>query len=180
MSNLLDQLNHQQRAAVEQADGPLLILAGAGSGKTRVITYRIAHLIEARGVPPQSILAVTFTNKAAAQMKERVAKLLDGRVELHAGAPHVSTFHSFCVSVLRRHIDHLGYSRDFSIYDEDDQQRLMKACIQELGLGEQVTSPRSVLSRISYAKNHGLTPEMMYQQAENDPVEKIATLFGRL
>ena len=178
MSNLLDQLNHQQRAAVEQADGPLLILAGAGSGKTRVITYRIAHLIEARGVPPQSILAVTFTNKAAAQMKERVAKLLDGRVELHAGAPHVSTFHSFCVSVLRRHIDHLGYSRDFSIYDEDDQQRLMKACIQELGLGEQVTSPRSVLSRISYAKNHGLTPEMMYQQAENDPVEKIATLFG--
>ncbi|HXW16387.1 MAG TPA: UvrD-helicase domain-containing protein, partial [Terriglobia bacterium] len=178
MSNLLDQLNIQQRAAVEQAEGPLLILAGAGSGKTRVITYRIAHLIEARGVSPQSILAVTFTNKAAAQMKGRVAKLLDGRVELHAGAPHVSTFHSFCVSVLRRHIDHLGYSRDFSIYDEDDQQRLMKACIQELGLGEQVTSPRSVLSRISYAKNHGLTPEMMYQQAENDPVEKIATLFA--
>ena len=178
MSNLLDQLNTQQRAAVEQAEGPLLILAGAGSGKTRVITYRIAHLIEACGIPPQSILAVTFTNKAAAQMKERVAKLLDGSVELRGGSPHVSTFHSFCVSVLRRHIDHLGYSRDFSIYDEDDQQRLMKTCIQELGLGEQVTSPRSVLSRISYAKNHGLTPEMMYQQAENDPVEKIATLFG--
>ena len=178
MSNLLDQLNIQQRAAVEQTEGPLLILAGAGSGKTRVITYRIAYLIEAQGVPPESILAVTFTNKAAAQMKERVAKLLDGRVELRAGAPHVSTFHSFCVSVLRRHIDHLGYSRDFSIYDEDDQQRLMKTCIQELGLGEQVTSPRSVLSRISYAKNHGLTPEVMYQQAENDPVEKIATLFG--
>ena len=178
MSNLLDQLNIQQRAAVEQAEGPLLILAGAGSGKTRVITYRIAHLIEARGVPPQCILAVTFTNKAAAQMKERVARLLDGRVELHAGAPHVSTFHSFCVSVLRRHIDHLGYSRDFSIYDEDDQQRLMKTCIQELGLEEQVSSPRSVLARISYAKNHALTPEMMYQQAASDPVEKIATLFG--
>ena len=165
MSNLLDQLNIQQRAAVEQTEGPLLILAGAGSGKTRVITYRIAYLIEALGVPPESILAVTFTNKAAAQMKERVAKLLDGRVELRAGAPHVSTFHSFCVSVLRRHIDHLGYSRDFSIYDEDDQQRLMKACMQELGLGEQVTSPRSVLARISYAKNHGMTPEMMYEQA---------------
>jgi len=177
MQNLLDQLNTQQRAAVEQTEGPLLILAGAGSGKTRVITYRIAYLIEARGVPPESILAVTFTNKAAAQMKERVARLLDGRVELHAGAPHVSTFHSFCVSVLRRHIDHLGYSRDFSIYDEDDQQRLMKTCILELGLGEQVTSPRSVLSRISYAKNHGLTPEVMYQQAQNDPVEKIAALF---
>ena len=140
MPNLLDQLNIQQRAAVEQTEGPLLILAGAGSGKTRVITYRIAHLIEARGVPPESILAVTFTNKAAAQMKERVAKLLDGRVELRAGAPHVSTFHSFCVSVLRRHIDHLGYSRDFSIYDDDDQQRLMKTCIQELGWGSK--SPR--------------------------------------
>jgi DNA helicase-2/ATP-dependent DNA helicase PcrA len=178
MSNLLDQLNIQQRAAVEQTEGPLLILAGAGSGKTRVITYRIAYLIETQGVPPESILAVTFTNKAAEQMKERVAKLLGGRVELRPGAPHVSTFHSFCVSVLRRHIDRLGYSRDFSIYDEDDQQRLMKACIEELGLGEQVASPRSVLGRISYAKNHGVTPQVMYQQAANDPVEKIAALFG--
>ncbi len=177
MQNLLDQLNIQQRAAVEQAEGPLLILAGAGSGKTRVITYRIAYLIEVMGVRPESILAVTFTNKAAAQMKERVAKLLDGRVESRAGAPHVSTFHSFCVSVLRRHINHLGYSRDFSIYDADDQARLMKTCIQELGLGEQVTSPRSVLGKISYAKNHGMTAEMMYAQAATDPVEKIAALF---
>ena len=177
MQNLLDQLNIQQRAAVEQAEGPLLILAGAGSGKTRVITYRIAHLIEVKGVPPQSILAVTFTNKAAAQMKERVAKLLSGGVEMHAGGPHVSTFHSFCVSVLRRHIDHLGYSRDFSIYDADDQARLMKSCIQELGLGEQVTSPRSVLAKISYAKNHGMTAQMMYEQAHTDPMEKIASLF---
>jgi DNA helicase-2/ATP-dependent DNA helicase PcrA len=108
-----------------------------------------------------------------------VAKLLGGRGGLHSGVPHVSTFHSFCVSVLRRHIDHLGYTRDFSIYDEDDQQRLMKTCIQELGLGEQVTSPRSVLSRISYAKNHGLTAETMYRQADNDPMEKIAALFDR-
>ncbi|MGA2984600.1 MAG: UvrD-helicase domain-containing protein [Terriglobia bacterium] len=183
MSNLLDQLNIQQRAAVEQTEGPLLILAGAGSGKTRVIIYRIAYLIEARGVPPENILAVTFTNKAAAQMKERVAKLLDRKAagrESEPGAttaPHVSTFHSFCVSVLRRHIDHLGYSRDFSIYDEDDQQRLMKACIQELGLGEQVTSPRSVLSKISYAKNHGMTAQTMYEQADTDPMEKIASLF---
>ena len=177
MQNLLDQLNIPQRAAVEHTEGPLLILAGAGSGKTRVITYRIAYLMEVMGVRPESILAVTFTNKAAAQMKERVAKLLDGRVELHAGAPHVSTFHSFCVSVLRRHINHLGYSRDFSIYDADDQARLMKTCIQELGLGEQVTSPRSVLGKISYAKNHGMTAEMMYAQAATDPVEKIASLF---
>jgi DNA helicase-2/ATP-dependent DNA helicase PcrA len=178
MSNLLDQLNAQQRAAVEQTDGPLLILAGAGSGKTRVITYRIAHLIEVCGVPPESILAVTFTNKAAAQMKERVANLLSGRIELHAGAPHVSTFHSFCVSVLRRHIDHLGYSRDFSIYDEDDQQRVLKVCIRELGLGEQVSSPRNVLGRISYAKNHGLTAESMYERADSVQIERIASLFG--
>jgi DNA helicase-2/ATP-dependent DNA helicase PcrA len=176
MSNLLDQLNTQQRAAVEQADGPLLILAGAGSGKTRVITYRIAHLIEACGVSPESILAVTFTNKAAAQMKERVAKLLEGRGELR-GMPHVSTFHSFCVSVLRRHIDHLGYTRDFSIYDEDDQQRVMKTCIQELGLGELVSSPRSVLGKISYAKNHGMKAEDMHGQAESDPMERVAALF---
>ncbi len=179
MSNLLDQLNPQQRAAVEQTEGPLLILAGAGSGKTRVITYRIAFLIEAKSVPPESILAVTFTNKAADQMKERVAKLLGGRVELRPGAPHVSTFHSFCVSVLRRHIERLGYSRDFSIYDEDDQQRVMKICIQELGLSEQVASPRSVLSQVSYAKNRGLAPEEMYRQAPDGAVEKVAQLFGR-
>jgi DNA helicase-2/ATP-dependent DNA helicase PcrA len=179
MSNLLDQLNPQQRAAVEQTEGPLLILAGAGSGKTRVITYRIAYLIEARQVPPENILAVTFTNKAADQMKERVAKLLGGRVELRPGAPHISTFHSFCVSVLRRYIDRLGYSRDFSIYDEDDQQRLMKVCIQELGLGEQVESPRSVLSQISYAKNHDVLPEDFYRRASDAVAEKVASLYDR-
>ena len=110
-------------------------------------------------------------------MKERVAKLLPGRVELRPGAPHVSTFHSFCVSVLRRHIDQLGYSRDFSIYDEDDQQRVMKTCIQELGLGEQITSPRSVAGEISYAKNHGMFAGGLYEQAVTDPMEKLASLF---
>src|SRR5689334_13198468 len=109
MQHLRDQLNSQQRAAVEQTEGALLILAAGGSGKTRVITYRIAYLIESKRVAPQSMLAVTFTNKAAEQMKDRVAKLLSSD---RAGAPHVSTFHSFCVSVLRRHIDRLGYSRD--------------------------------------------------------------------
>lgn len=177
MQNLLDQLNIHQRAAVEQTEGPLLILAGAGSGKTRVITYRIAYLIEIQNVPPQSILAVTFTNKAAAQMKERVAKLLTGGEDGLRDGPHVSTFHSFCVSVLRRHITHLGYSRDFSIYDADDQARLMKSCIQELGLAEQMGSPRSVLGRISYAKNHGISAQKMYEQAVTDPLEKVASLF---
>jgi DNA helicase-2/ATP-dependent DNA helicase PcrA len=177
MSNLLDQLNPQQRAAVEETEGPLLVLAGAGSGKTRVIAYRVAYLIEAWHVPPENILAVTFTNKAADQMKERVGKLLSGQLKLRPGAPHVSTFHSFCVGVLRRHIDRLGYSRDFTIYDEDDQLRVMKACIQELGLGEQIASPRSMLAKISYTKNRGRSPEELYLEAANPEIQKLASLY---
>jgi DNA helicase-2/ATP-dependent DNA helicase PcrA len=177
MSNLLDQLNPQQRAAVEATEGPLLILAGAGSGKTRVITYRIAYLIEARQVPPENILAVTFTNKAADQMKERVGKLLSGKIELRPGAPHVSTFHSFCVSVLRRHIDRLGYRRDFTIYDEDDQLRVMKVCVQELGLSERTTSPRSALAKISYTKNRGRSPAEFEQQAADQETRRLAALY---
>ena len=179
MAHLLDQLNPQQRAAVERTEGPLLVLAGAGSGKTRVITYRIAYLIEEKRVSPESILAVTFTNKAADQMKERVAKLLGGRVALRPGAPHVSTFHSFCVSVLRRHIDRLGYTRDFSIYDEDDQLRVLKVVIEELGLGEQVVAPRGALAKISYAKNRGLSPKDLYERAADPTLAKIALLFER-
>jgi len=179
MSNLLNQLNPQQRAAVEQSDGPLLILAGAGSGKTRVITYRIAHMIGELKVPPRNILAVTFTNKAADQMRDRIEKLLSGQFELRPGAPHVSTFHSFCVSVLRRHIDRLGYSRDFTIYDDDDQLRVLKACIGELGLGEQITSPRSALSKISYSKNRGISPEELYGKADRRETEILASLYER-
>ncbi len=177
MPNLLDQLNKQQRAAVEETEGPLLILAGAGSGKTRVITYRIAYLIEARQVPPENILAVTFTNKAAGQMKERVEKLLAGRVKLRPGAPHVSTFHSFCVSVLRRHIDRLGYSRDFTIYDEDDQLRVMKTCVRELGLSEQITPPRSMLGKISYTKNRGCSPVELKEEAADPATQTLAALY---
>jgi DNA helicase-2/ATP-dependent DNA helicase PcrA len=176
MSHLLDQLNTQQRAAVEHTEGPALILAGAGSGKTRVITYRIAYLIGERGIPPESILAVTFTNKAAEQMKERVARLLSENLETW---PHISTFHSFCVRVLRRSLDHLGYSRDFSIYDEDDQARVVKAAIQELGLSDLVASPRAALARISYAKNRGWTPEDIYRKAADPPSERLASLFER-
>jgi DNA helicase-2/ATP-dependent DNA helicase PcrA len=177
MPNLLDQLNREQRVAVEATEGPLLILAGAGSGKTRVITYRIAHLIEAKQVAPENILAVTFTNKAAGQMKERIEKLLAGKVTLRPGAPHVSTFHSFCVSVLRRHIEHLGYRRDFTIYDDDDQLRVVRACIQELDLSEQASSPRSVLAKISYTKNRGTTPEELSSEAANPEMQRLAALF---
>jgi DNA helicase-2/ATP-dependent DNA helicase PcrA len=176
MSHLLDQLNTQQRAAVEHTEGPALILAGAGSGKTRVITFRIAYLIGERGIAPESILAVTFTNKAAEQMKERVARLLSENLETW---PHISTFHSFCLRVLRRSIDQLGYSRDFSIYDEDDQGRVVKAAIQELGLSDLVASPRAALARISYAKNRGWTPEDIYRKAADPASERLASLFER-
>jgi len=176
MSRLLDQLNPQQREAVEHTEGPMLILAGAGSGKTRVITYRIAYLIGEKGVAPESLLAVTFTNKAADQMKERVAALLSETLETW---PHISTFHSFCVRVLRRSIDKLDYSRDFSIYDEDDQARVVRAAVNELGLGEQITSPRSVLSRISYVKNRGIPPEELYREAKDPATEKLASVYER-
>ena len=176
MTSLLDQLNPQQRAAVEHTDGPLLILAGAGSGKTRVITYRIAYLIEVCGIPPESILAVTFTNKAAGQMKDRVAALLQERT---GALPHISTFHSFCVSVLRRHIDRLGYTRDFTIYDEDDQQRAVKIAGQELSLSDWISSPRAVLSRISAAKNRGVSPERMQGEAYDPSSRNLAALYER-
>ena len=131
--SLLDDLNPQQRLAAETVEGPLLILAGAGSGKTRVITYRIARLVEDIGVNADSILAVTFTNKAAAEMAERVGKLVGGRSLLQ---PLISTFHSFCVRVLRRDIQELGSGlrKDFAIYDEADQQSLVKAAMRRLGL----------------------------------------------
>ena len=176
MTSLLDQLNPQQRAAVEHTEGPLLILAGAGSGKTRVIAYRIAYLIESCGIPPHSILAVTFTNKAADQMKERVRGLLSQSLD---SLPHISTFHSFCVSVLRRHIDRLGYGRDFTIYDEDDQQRVVKIAVQDLGLGDFISSPRAALGRISAWKNRGISPEKVRAEAFEPNSQSLASLYER-
>lgn len=175
MADLLSQLNPQQRIAVEITDGPVLVLAGAGSGKTRVITFRIAHLISSGHTGAENILAVTFTNKAAAQMKDRVVALLG---EGHAGGwPHISTFHSFCVRVLRHDITPLGYSRDFSIYDDDDQQRVVKACIRDLALEEHFTSPRTALSQISRAKNRATSPQEMYRHASDLETEKLASVY---
>ena len=184
--SFLDQLNPQQREAVETTEGPVLILAGAGSGKTRVITYRIAYLIEHRGVMPESILAMTFTNKAAAEMAERVEKLVGG---LSIAKPVISTFHSFCVRVLRRDIEALqipsstpgqppiGHTKKFVIYDESDMQSVVKGIMKRLGLDDKQLTPRTVLSRISWAKNHMLDPQELYLQSADPKTEKIAHLF---
>jgi DNA helicase II / ATP-dependent DNA helicase PcrA len=184
--SFLDQLNPQQREAVETTEGPVLILAGAGSGKTRVITYRIAYLIENMGVMPESILAMTFTNKAAAEMGERVEKLVGG---LSIAKPVISTFHSFCVRVLRRDIDALqipsatpgqppiGHTKKFVIYDESDMQSVVKGIMKRLGLDDKQLTPRTVLSRISWAKNHMLDPQELYLQSADPKTEKIAHLF---
>jgi DNA helicase-2/ATP-dependent DNA helicase PcrA len=184
--SFLDDLNPQQREAVEATDGPVLILAGAGSGKTRVITYRIAHLIERLGAMPESILAVTFTNKAASEMAERVEKLV-GR--LSVAKPVISTFHSFCVRVLRRDIEALripsavpgqppiGLTKNFVIYDEADQQQVVKGVMRRVGLDDKQLTPRTVLSRISWAKNHMLDPQEIYLQSADPKTERIAHIY---
>jgi len=185
--SFLSQLNPQQREAVETTEGPVLILAGAGSGKTRVITYRIAHLIEHLGVMPESILAMTFTNKAAAEMGERVDKLAGG---LSIAKPVISTFHSFCVRVLRRDIEALripstvpgkpaiGLTKNFVIYDESDQQSVVKSIMRRLGIDDKQTKPRAILSHISWAKNHMLDPQEVYLQSSDPQTERVAQIYA--
>jgi DNA helicase-2/ATP-dependent DNA helicase PcrA len=184
--SFLEELNPQQREAVETTEGPVLILAGAGSGKTRVITYRIVYLIEKMGVMPESILAVTFTNKAASEMAERVEKLVGG---LSIAKPVISTFHSFCVRVLRRDIEALripsavpgqppiGLTKNFVIYDETDQLQVVKSVMRRLGLDDKELTPRAVLARISWAKNHMLDPQEIYLQSADPKSERIAHIY---
>jgi len=167
-------LNPQQLEAVESTEGPVLILAGAGSGKTRVITYRIAHLIEDRGVRPEQILAVTFTNKAADQMKSRVRNLLRGP---RSGDPLISTFHSFCVRMLRREIEALSYTRDFTIYDESDQVQVVKSAMKDLKVDERVVTAKTIQSRISHAKNHGKTAQSILDESFDPSWEYTANVF---
>ncbi len=179
MPSYLSQLNPQQREAVEAVDGPVLILAGAGSGKTRVITYRIAHLIDGMGVQPDSILAVTFTNKAASEMASRVESLVGTR---SVTKPLISTFHSFCVRLLRRDIETLqiggkGYRKDFVIYDETDQQNVVKAAMKRLGVDDKQVTPRNVLARISWAKNHMLDPQQVYLESADPKTERVAHIY---
>jgi DNA helicase-2/ATP-dependent DNA helicase PcrA len=179
LSRLLENMNPQQREGIQAVDGPVLLLAGAGSGKTRVITHRIAYLIEERGVPADSILAVTFTNKAAAEMAERVDKIL-GHSSL--AKPLLSTFHSFCVRVLRRDIEALrvnnvGLNRNFAIYDETDQQAVVKTALKRLAIDDKSLKPRVALGRISWAKNHMIDPEEYFLASTNPMEEKIAHIF---
>ena len=178
--DFLKGLNPQQRDAVTCTEGPLLILAGAGSGKTRVITHRIAHIITARHVPPSAILAVTFTNKAADEMRARVASLLSDTPL--SSTPHISTFHSFCVRLLRRDGEPLaqlrkGFTRRFTIYDDDDQLAIIKAAYRQMGLDDKFLQYRAALSRISHAKNLKQTPADFYRDATDPVTVKLAVIW---
>ena len=166
MTDFLSDLNPEQRTAVEHTEGSLLILAGAGSGKTRVIAHRIAYLIAEKGVAPWNILAVTFTNKAAQEMRQRVQRLL--RDQELASAPLVSTFHSLCVRILRQDIEKLNekYSRTFTIYDQDDSLRLIKNCMKDLGYDEKHLGLRATQAAISAAKNRGEDVEAFAARAD--------------
>ena len=172
--SIYDTLNPPQREAVMQTEGPLLILAGAGSGKTRVLTHRIAYLMDEIGVNPWNILAITFTNKAAQEMRERVDKL----VGFGSESIWVSTFHSACVRILRRHIDNLGYSTNFTIYDTDDQKSVMKDVCRKLNIDTKVYKERSLLAQISHAKHELLTPDDMELKAAGDyNMKKVASVY---
>jgi DNA helicase-2/ATP-dependent DNA helicase PcrA len=180
--DILSSLNPQQVEAVKATDGPLLILAGAGSGKTRVITVRIAYLISEKNVEPRNILAVTFTNKAAGEMRSRVEELLKG--QRLSSAPLISTFHSLCVRLLRQDIDKLaeGYTKSFTIYDTDDSQKVIKACIKDLGLDEKQIVPRVVRNAISAAKNRGddvdaFASKIEYNDERREAIAKVYRMY---
>src|SRR4051794_545529 len=173
-------LNPQQREAVDHTEGPLLLLAGAGSGKTRVITHRIAHLIEKHRVPGPAVLAVTFTNKAADEMRQRVQSLLTSPTSAYT--PLVSTFHSFCVRLLRRDGETLseirpGFTRQFTIYDADDQVSLIKSIYKQIGLDEKFMPYRGMLSRISHAKSHEETPLDWFKAATDPKLTRMAKVY---
>ncbi len=171
--DLLKDLNPAQRKAVTYTSGPLLVLAGAGSGKTRVLTYRIAYLIGAKRVDPWKILAVTFTNKAAGEMKERVEKLC-GKAGIGVW---VSTFHSWCARILRREANLLGYTKSFSIYDQDDQRLVIKKCMEELDISSKKFPPDAVQSRISSAKDRLFTWQSFFSQARDFFEENVAKVY---
>lgn len=170
---VLESLNPPQLEAVQHDRGPLLVLAGAGSGKTRVVTYRIARLILERGIQPGRILAVTFTNRAAKEMTERIVEL----VGPSARGLWIGTFHAMCVKILRRHADLLGYPKSFTIYDTDEQRSVIKRIIQELDWDSEEWQPAKIQNRISYAKNHRITPEDLRKQRRRPDDASLAEVF---
>ena len=170
---LLESLNPTQLDAVEHTEGPLLILAGAGSGKTRVLTHRVAYLIDQGLAAPEEVLAITFTNKAAREMKDRVALL----VGPDSKRMWVSTFHAFCARILRVHAEKLGYKREFTIYDGADQVRLVKRCIVELGKDPKRFNPRSFQAQISSAKNVLMAPDDFLRNTEGYIAENVAEVY---
>src|ERR671928_1612248 len=176
MTDFLSQLNPQQREAVLAGDGPLLVLAGAGSGKTRVIAHRIAHLVAVRGVDSRNVLAVTFTNKAAGEMARRVEALL-----APAGfrPPLIATFHSACVRILRVHGEHIGLPRHFTIYDEDDRLALVKECMKEGELVDRGFTPSAAGHRISYLKNQMVSVQDALRDARGPWEQKAALVYSR-
>ena len=182
MSNLLKGLNEPQREAVLNTDGPLLVLAGAGSGKTKALTHRIAYLISEKNISPYNILAVTFTNKAAREMSDRVENLLSGNKEREQGVAHLpwlGTFHSVCVRILRREAHHLGYERSFTIYDSGDQLSIIKRIMKDLNINPKDFAPRSIQYFISGAKNELITAKD-YKKYINSPFEKVtADVYDR-
>ena len=173
--SLLEDLNPVQQKAVLETEGPLLVFAGAGSGKTRVLTYRIAYLIQEKGIAPWNILAVTFTNKAADEMKERVERLLGKS----AKGTWVSTFHSACARILRRHIEPLGFQRNFVIYDEQDQERHLKTVMKELDVDFRMFNPRAIQSSIDQLKNEGITPDQYHPSQFNIFQKRLAMVYER-
>ena len=173
---ILRDLNPSQREAVMATEGPLLVVAGAGSGKTRVIAHRIAYLLGVKGVHPRNVLAVTFTNKAAEEMRRRVENLL---LPFGIRPPLIATFHSTCVRILREHVRHLGCSPTFVIYDEDDRLTLVRECLRAEELDERALPPASVVHQISQAKNQMLSVEEVARQARTVREERIALLFRR-
>jgi DNA helicase-2/ATP-dependent DNA helicase PcrA len=171
--DLLAQLNPDQLKAVVYDAGPLLVMAGAGSGKTRVLTSRVAYLLEEMRVPPHQILAITFTNKAAKEMRDRIAALAPAA----ARELWICTFHAACLRILRRQVEFYGRDRNFVIYDTDDQLTLVKECMKELGIDDKEYSPRSVAGAISQAKNQLLTPAGFERQAYDRFNHTVAKVY---
>ena len=172
--SIYDTLNKEQKEAVLHTEGPLLLLAGAGSGKTRVLTHRVAYLIDEMGVNPWNILAITFTNKAAQEMRERVDQIAG----FGADQVWVATFHATCMRILRRHIDRLGYDTNFTIYDTDDQKSVIKQVCKRLNIDTKMYKERTLLSEISSAKDELVTPEEFMLNAGGDfRQKKVAEVY---